>query len=123
MRDLRTHFDIHRYQIPWPEADGFLVGGGVAQAGRYIIPSLVDGQDLVVIATQDPLWDHVSVSRRTRTPNWREMEFIFRLFFREDETAVQFHVPADEHVNIHPYCLHIWRCRYVEIPKPPRSMV
>jgi hypothetical protein len=37
------------------------------------------------------------------------MAFVKRLFFRDDETAMQLHVPASDHVNQHPYCLHLWR--------------
>jgi hypothetical protein len=46
-----------------------------------------------------------------------------RLFFREDETAMQLHVPATDHINCHPHCLHLWRPTEVEIPRPPAIMV
>jgi hypothetical protein len=37
------------------------------------------------------------------------MEFVKRIFFADDETAMQLHVPLAEHISHHPYCLHIWR--------------
>jgi len=71
----------------------------------------------------DPFWDHVSVSRANRCPNWPEMEHVKRLFFQDTETAMQLHVPAADHINNHPYCLHLWRPHGVEIPRPPAIFV
>jgi hypothetical protein len=68
-------------------------------------------------------WDHVSVSRKNRPPNWGEMSFIHRLFFVDGETAMQLHVPRDNHVNIHPHCLHLWRPQKEQIPLPPKELV
>lgn len=73
-----------------------------------------NGEDLRVIATAASVegsegWDHVSVSTASRCPVWDEMEHIKRLFFKDDETAMQLHVPPTRHVNCHPHCLHLWR--------------
>jgi hypothetical protein len=65
----------------------------------------------------------VSVSRANRCPNWPEMEFIASLFFKDHETAMQLHVPASDHVNNHPYCLHWWRPHNIPIPRPDAIMV
>ncbi|MDE1904982.1 MAG: hypothetical protein KGH75_00845 [Rhodospirillales bacterium] len=82
------------------------------------------GAALLVLATTGGGWDHVSVSLRNRCPNWQEMEFVKRLFFREQETAMQLHVPPDDHISFHPYCLHLWRPNDGrEIPRPPPEMV
>jgi hypothetical protein len=78
---------------------------------------------LKVIASDGGGWDHVSVSLPGRCPTWDEMEFIKRTFFRDDETAMQLHVPASEHIDIHPYCLHIWRPHDMPIPLPPSVFV
>jgi hypothetical protein len=51
------------------------------------------------------------------------MEQIKRLFFHAHETAMQLHVPACDHVNHHPYCLHLWRPQDAEIPRPPAAFV
>jgi hypothetical protein len=91
--------------------------------GCFAVPSPIDGGELRVIATTGEGWDHVSVSRRNRCPNWTEMEHIKRLFFKEDETAMQLHVPPSDHVNCHPYCLHMWRPLNAEIPRPPSILV
>jgi hypothetical protein len=82
------------------------------------------GRSLLVIASWGLGWDHVSVSGKTKVPSWHDMEFVKRLFFRDYETAVQFHVPPSEHINCHPYCLHMWRPNDGRIiPRPPDFMV
>lgn len=96
---------------------------GDETCGVFVIASPIDGQPLRIIASSGEGWDHVSVSRRNRCPNWPEMEHVKRLFFRDEETAMQLHVPPAEHVNYHPYCLHLWRPTNREIPRPPAIFV
>lgn len=79
-----------------------------------------------VIAAADAGWDHVSVavgSAVPRCPDWSEMEFVKRLFFSPDETAMQLHVPVREHISNHDHCLHLWRPHDRPIPLPPASFV
>ena len=68
-------------------------------------------------------WDHVSVSCRTRCPNWEEMMLVFRLFFKSDEVAVQYGMPKNQHICKHPYVLHWWRPHLVRIETPPVEFV
>jgi hypothetical protein len=68
-------------------------------------------------------WEHVSVSLESRCPTWEEMNFIKELFWRDDECVVQFHVPKTRHINIHPYCLHLWKPIGLKIPMPPSMCV
>lgn len=82
-----------------------------------------NGRVLRVIASAGEGWDHVSVSLPDRTPTWAEMEHVKRLFFKDDETAMQLHVPPAEHINCHPHCLHLWRPHDVAIPRPPAIFV
>lgn len=89
--------------------------------GCFIIP--MNGAVLRVLASGFHGWDHVSVSTPVRTPSWSEMEAVKRLFFRDEEAAMQLHVPVAEHVNLHEHCLHLWRPHDVEIPRPPSIMV
>jgi hypothetical protein len=76
-----------------------------------------------VIATDEGGWDHVSVSLDHRCPNWIEMNMVKELFFTDEETVVQFHPPKKDYVNIHPYCLHLWRCHDQEYKLPPKEMI
>lgn len=96
---------------------------GDETAGMFAVPSPTDQKPMAVVASSGEGWDHVSVSRPNRCPNWPEMEYIAGLFFKEDEAAMQLHVPASEHVNNHPYCLHWWRPHHKEIPRPDAIMV
>lgn len=66
-------------------------------------------------------WEHVSVSTLRRNPNWQEMCWVKDLFWRDDELVAQFHPPKSDHINIHPYCLHLWR--HPDMRLPPRLLV
>ena len=68
-------------------------------------------------------WDHVSVSTERRTPTWGEMDFIKDIFWLPGEAVVQFHVPKSEHINCHPFTLHLWKCLLTDFPRPPSSAV
>jgi hypothetical protein len=82
---------------------------------------------LLVIASADLGWDHVSVSaregNRVRTPSWDEMERVKRLFFEPGDCCVQFHVPVADHLDCHPHCHHLWRWQDGDFPRPPGWMV
>jgi hypothetical protein len=72
-----------------------------------------------------PAFEHVSISVKTngkesgRCPTWEEMDWVCRLFWGPDETAIQYHPPMTKKVNHHPHCLHLWKPIGVEIPIPP----
>lgn len=95
---------------------------GDEKAGMFEIPAPW-GATLRIIACAGDGWDHVSVSTQRRCPNWHEMEFAKRLFFEDDEIAMQLHVTPADHINVHPYCLHLWRPHGQRIPLPPKEMV
>jgi hypothetical protein len=116
MRDLR---ELDRYRLT--DAGVRLWGwAGDETCGAFSIPSGMDRAPMAVIASTGLGWDHVSVSRRNRCPNWYEMEYVKRLFFRPDEVVMQLHVPEAQHINRHPNTLHLWRPNDGrEIPMPP----
>lgn len=93
------------------------------EAGAFQMPSPHDQKLMRIIASTGLGWDHVSVSRPDRVPDWYEMEAVKRLFFWPTETAMQLHVPPADHINNHENCLHLWRPLDVEIPRPPGFMV
>lgn len=68
-------------------------------------------------------WEHVSVSRRDRCPTWEEMCFIKRLFWDAEDVVIQYHPAESEYVNVHQFCLHLFRPIGIELPKPPRYLV
>ena len=81
------------------------------------------GVTLTVCVSDGEGWDHVSVSTQRRCPTWDEMCFVKELFWRDEETVVQFHPPKRNYVNIHPFCLHLWRQQGRDIPLPPSRCV
>jgi hypothetical protein len=108
MRDLST---VHGARCLQRSDDG----------GIFVV--VRQGATLAVIVSDGMGWDHVSVSLKHRTPNWSEMEHVKRMFFKDDETAMQLHVPTHAHISIHPYTLHLWRSQTQPIPVPPSILV
>lgn len=120
MRNLHL---LDAYRETGPEIVRLWGFVGDETCGMFHVPSPIDRAPLCIIASSGGGWDHVSVSRQNRCPNWPEMEHVKRLFFKDDETAMQLHVPPSDHISIHPYCLHLWRPHDTEIPRPPSWMV
>lgn len=87
------------------------------------------GRRLACIASDQEGWEHVSVSDRTTRrsqevcPTWEDMCFIKSAFWDDEECVIEYHVPRSEWINQHPGCLHLWRPKDVEIPRPPSIMV
>lgn len=130
LRDLRS---LHQYRrLDYDHMAGLALED-VAFAGSFIVASATERQKgttrrvllrcIASAAFEDLRWDHVSISTANRCPTWDEMEQIKRLFFEDHETAMQLHVPPADHINNHPYCLHLWRPTHMEIPRPPGFMV
>ena len=91
--------------------------------GLFLIRSQPDGQKLRCLASDGGDWDHVSVSRPDRCPDWSEMEQVKRMFFADEECAMQLHVPVSDHISCIDTTLNIWRPQNEPIPRPPWSMV
>lgn len=77
----------------------------------------------MVIASWGMGWDHVSVSHPARTPTWAELDVIYKVFFKDDEVAVQYHLQGPDKINVHDYCLHLWRSQEVALAMPPQLLV
>lgn len=90
--------------------------------GAFLIKRLGE-KDLFVIADGESDWEHVSVSTKSRCPTWQEMCFIKSLFWSDEDCVLQYHPPKSEYVNVHSYCLHLWRPKRASIPTPPIWMV
>ena len=120
---MRNLYLLNKYRVTSGPAISYYGQAGDDTCGAFSVPSPIDGGALMVIASSGGGWDHVSVSRRNRCPNWPEMAHIKKLFFREDETVMELHVPASDHITDHDNCLHLWRPQEVDIPRPPFWMV
>jgi len=96
---------------------------GLAGAFRLLPPG---GGLLVAVSSgvdHEHGWEHVSVSGENRCPTWDEMCWVKDLFWEKHEMAVQYHPPESQYVNMHKYCLHIWRPINMTIPMPPLLLV
>lgn len=123
MRNLLDE-DVDRFRLRTPQILERFGSYGDEGCGMFVLPSPAQSWVRVsVIAATGMGWDHVSVSTRNRAPFWEEMDAIKRLFFRPEEEAFQLHVAEADHVNVHPYCLHLWRPHFEVMPLPPKAMV
>lgn len=52
-------------------------------------------------------WVHASISSPKRMPTYNDLDSLHRAVFGEGY-AYQVFVGGDKHVNLHPYCLHLW---------------
>jgi hypothetical protein len=107
----------------WPHLPGVYTLEIGDDGGAFAMKSPTDRKPLKVIASNGDGWDHVSVSRDDRCPDWAEMEHVKRLFFQDWETAMQLHVAVADHISLHPNCLHMWRPQTELIPLPRPYMV
>lgn len=121
MKDkVSKYLESRRITIPGLYSDKALGFNGVFE--------LIDGKGTLfrVIASDQELWEHVSVTVRSgpkRTPTWAEMDWIKGLFWKDTEAVMQLHVPREQWVNNSEFCLHMWRPIGIEIPLPPMNMV
>ena len=78
-----------------------------------------------VIFSYGMKWEHLSISLpgQNRCPIWDEMCNMKNLFWRDDETVVQYHPAKSEYVNLHSFVLHLWKPIGVEFPLPPKVCV
>lgn len=84
---------------------------------------LIKSRGLGIIFSNGGDWEHVSVSRRSRTPSYEDMCWVKSAFWDSEDCVMQLHVPATDHVNCHEHCLHLWRPTEQEIPRPPAIFV
>ena len=96
---------------------------GDETCGVFTVPSKIDHAHMRIVASSGEGWEHVSVSRANRCPNWPEMCQVKRMFFGPDECVIQYHPPENNYVNNHPFCLHLWKPVGADIPQPPEYMV
>lgn len=54
------------------------------------------------------VWAHVSCSYRDRLPSYADLVDVKAVLFGADRAAYQVFPRERDHVNIHPYVLHLW---------------
>ncbi len=102
----------------------FMIRHQHKKTGKLLKVMASDGRDWPDSIGEDvAAWEHVSVSTQTRCPTWEEMTFIRHCFWKPDELVVEYHMPVEEHINLHPYTLHLWRPVAFQMPVPPKACV
>ena len=99
----------------------FRIAGSYGAPGAFKLD--FESRELWIIASNEFDWDHVSVSLKTRIPNWREMSLVKEVFWDDQDWVIQYHPPKKDYINLHPFCLHLWRPQFESIPLPPTIMV
>lgn len=121
MKDLNTLDKFRQTEFE----RNFYHARGDAKNGAFKV--YVSGRSFFCIASSGGGWEHISISpcnrKRQTCPTWDEMCAIKDLFFEPEETVVQYHPPKSDYVNMHPYCLHLWRSTEIEMPRPPAIFV
>ena len=116
------YFNQYRVQDPLV-SKGFL---GDNTCGLFAIPSPIKDRVLMVRASSDEGWDHVSVSVLRRShkvaPVWPEMKWVKELFMGKDTWAVQYHPPENQNVS-YAEVLHLWHPLGLDILTPPIEFV
>lgn len=89
----------------------------------------IDNSDLKVIMSVEfypyshtgkpkgPRWIHLSCSREGRVPSYQDLTTMKKLFLGDDLAGIMVLPKQEEHVNIHPNCLHLF-CPYGFDPLP-----
>jgi hypothetical protein len=121
---MKNLMELDQYRQRTQEVLKFYGFYGDHTCGVFDLPYPLKGIWFKCVASSSDGWDHISVSLPDRCPTWEEMEYIKHAFFKEDETAMQLHVPKDDHRNFSKYCLHLWRPNNGQaIPRPPGFFV
>lgn len=96
---------------------------GFRNNGAFRVPTFDNKVQLIVIASDQMGWDHVSVSTKSRVPTWDEMQYIKGMFWENEDTVFQVHPPQSKYINKCENCLHMWRNHNAELELPPSIMV
>jgi len=118
LKDNLHHLKQYEVEHPIMKQKGFGLNG------CFRIPSpIARNIDMFIISSDGGGWDHVSVSLPSRCPNWPEMSYVKDLFFKEEETVVQYHPKKSEYINECKNCLHLWKKQNNDHELPPSFMI
>lgn len=113
MRNLKQIKETTNLFVDKEGYDGF--------AGRYFDKD--SNKMLQYVFSWGGGWEHLSVSLPRKCPTWEQMCKMKEIFYDDEEVCVEYHPRRSDYVNMHQYCLHIWRPIDESIPTPPRNYV
>ncbi|WP_319759544.1 hypothetical protein [Maridesulfovibrio sp.] len=102
-------FRPERLPLSWEERPSHLEG-----AAFFVRDNLTS---LAVFASVDMMfdnagksceWIHLSVSRQAKLPSWDDLKDVKGTFLGDHREAVQVLPKAEDYINLHPFCLHLW---------------
>ena len=103
---------VRKGQFASSDSDGF--------NGHFLVH--LEGELWLVIVSDQLGWKHLSVTnaqKKTVMADWTVMCRLKDAFFSDDDWVVQFHPAKNDHINDHPYCLHLWQSLDEPMPHPP----
>lgn len=112
MKTINEILINNKIKVRYEGDDGF---------GGYI--NLPTGHFVTFMFSYSGGWEHLSISKPTQTPSWDDMCAAKNMFWDEDECCVEYHPAKKDYVNLHPYCLHIWKPINETLPTPPKNYV
>lgn len=96
---------IPRVMPPWWHLDvQRTVDGGEYFRSKYGLAVLMGAE----MFSDGSVWLHVSLSRRSRLPDWQDVREVKDVFVGDDRAAVQVLPSKAEYVNHNPHVLHMW---------------
>lgn len=100
-----------KYELPAPLPPNWKEGPpwGDGRTFHSNSPSLLVICDIAQKA-DGKFWLHVSFSRKNKIPSYQDCLLVKKLFVGKDRAALQIFPTENKHINIHPYCLHLWSC-------------
>lgn len=113
MKDINEIKKAIGLQVEQESEDGFM--------GYWFDP--VNRKRYLFVFSWGGDWEHLSVSTPSHCPSWETMCKMKDIFWNEDECCIEYHPAKKDYVNMHPYCLHIWKPMKQEIPTPPTIFV
>lgn len=81
----------------------------------------ISPQVRAIASADEDGWEHVSVSCQNRCPTWDEMCEVKDFFWDQEDTVLQLHPAKSVYLNIHEYCLHLWRPVDGQLILPPEA--
>lgn len=97
------------------EADGFKKLSDWGDGNAYVHTNGL--RVIITTSDHDKTWMHISVSRAGRLPSHAEM-YLVKNTFMPNHFGYTIMAPVSQHINIHPYCLHIWIPLFEPLPIP-----